>query len=53
LLKPTPEWGPAHKIAQFDIEDVHEVGDLADENKTISNPNFTGNLMSNPFDSQI
>jgi len=37
LLKPSPEWGPAHKVPKFDLQDVErEKGQ-----RNIENPNFS------------
>ncbi|XP_060568754.1 sodium- and chloride-dependent glycine transporter 1-like isoform X3 [Ruditapes philippinarum] len=33
LLKPSPEWGPAHKLPKFDLQDL-------EGEKNIENPNF-------------
>lgn len=33
LLKPSPEWGPAHKVPKFDLQDI-------EGEKNIENPNF-------------
>lgn len=40
LLKPSPQWGPAHKVPKFDLQDIEggEKDNLAQ--KMISNPNF-------------
>lgn len=39
LLKPSPEWGPAHKVPKFDLQDLEaEKGE-----KNIENPNFSSN----------
>lgn len=40
LLKPSKEWGPAHKVPKYDLQDVEggEKENLAQ--KMISNPNF-------------
>ncbi|XP_033753638.1 sodium-dependent proline transporter-like isoform X1 [Pecten maximus] len=46
LLKPSKEWGPAHKVPTFKLEEDEIVGD----NNTISNPNFSS---SNPFETKI
>ncbi|KAL3841567.1 hypothetical protein ACJMK2_019689 [Sinanodonta woodiana] len=37
LLKPTPEWRPAHKIPKEDVTELEG----GKEERTISNPNFT------------
>ena len=41
LLKPSPEWGPAHKVPKFDLQDIEK--SKMDAGKNISNPNFSSN----------
>ncbi|KAK3101625.1 hypothetical protein FSP39_004979 [Pinctada imbricata] len=48
LLKPSPQWGPAHKLPVFTLTDVKEI----DVDKTISNPNYSSPNTS-PFGSKI
>ena len=59
LLKPSPEWGPAHKVPKFDLQDVErEKGQ-----RNIENPNFsssdsvtkiwTGELYVNSCDTRV
>lgn len=40
LLKPSPQWGPAHKVPKFDLQDIEGGAKENEAQKMISNPNF-------------